>query len=265
MIHIRLKPTQRIKTNFNASEITEGIEIPQESKDFAEEYMTSNLLSDDYGMDLMLFMNREVIYGFDYLHNGKKIIIPEINPALIFYSNAIMSQKHINQYKQILLDNSPTVQNIQSQNLDSKLFGKFFQLAVNCIINLQASLENFINNSIPDNYEILSNNNNVIKKPNIHDKIDFGMVKLFEKNFENNHEQEYNLLKELISLRNDIIHLKPIKEDTNTKYKSLFRKVIDFDFEKGILAAKIYINFYSPNLIEECSCGKEYYYDIVYK
>lgn len=264
MIHIRLKPTQRIQTGFKASELTNDIEIPQESKDFAKEYMTSNLLADDYGMDLMLFMDNEVIYGFDYLFNGKKVIIPEINPALIFYSNALMSYKNLDQFRITLLENSPTVQNFHTA-LDSKLFGKFFQLAVNCIINSQATIENFINNSIPNDFKILSDNNKVIKNPNIHDKIDYGMVKFYDKCFEDNFEKEYELIKDLIEIRNDIIHLKPGKEITNTKYKNLFRRVIDFNFKGGILAVKSFINFYSPNLIEECPCGKEYYYDILYK
>ena len=264
MVHIKLKPTQRIKTNFDISDATKNIEIPQANKDFKKEYMTSNLLADDYGMDLMFALGKEFIYGFDYLFNQTKILIPEINPALIFYSNAIMSHKNLNQFKLELLENSPSIHNFQNA-LDSKLFGRYFQLATNCIINLQASLENFINNSLPDNFEIVSNKGKVIKRPNIHDKIDYGIVKLNEKSFEEDYETQYLLVKELIEIRNDIIHLKPVKEKTNTKYKRLFRRVIDFNFDDGILATKSFINFYSPNLIEECPCEKEYYYDIVYK
>lgn len=264
MVHIRLKPTQRIETDYNVSEVTNNNEIPQESKDFAKEYMTSNLLADDYGKDIMLIMDNEVIYGFDYLFNGQKVLIPEINPALIFYSNALMSHKNLDQFRITLLENSPTVHNFQTA-LDSKLFGKYFQLAVNCIINSQAALESFINNTIPNNFKILSDNSRVIKKPNIHDKIDYGMVKLYGKSFQDNFEKEYELIKGLIEIRNDIIHLKPGKEITNTKYKNLFRRVIDFNFEGGILAVKSFVNFYSPNLIEECPCKKEYYYEILYK
>lgn len=265
MIHIRLKPTQRIKTDFNISEETEKIEIPKASKDFAQEYLTSNRLSDEYEMDLMLCMEDEIIYGFDYLYKETKIIIPEINPALIFYSNAIMSYKKLDEFKKILLENSPSVKKLQETFLDSKLFGNYFQLAANSIINLQAALENFVNNTIPDNFIILSDNNKEIKRPNIHDKIDYGIVKLEGKKFQDNHEEEYFLIKELVELRNDIIHLKPIKEETNTKYKKLFRRVIDFDFQNGILATRSFINFYQPNLIEDCPCGKEYYYELKYE
>jgi hypothetical protein len=264
MIHLRLKPTQRIKTEFNIVEESKTLEIPDQSKDLAQEYLKSEKLSDEYEMDLTLFMEDEIIYGFDYLYNGNKIIIPEINPALIFYSNAIMSFIKLNQFKKTLLENSPLVR-ASEINIDPKFFGNYFQLATNTIINLQATIENFLNNSIPDNFIILSNNNKEIKRPNIHDKIDYGIVKLKGKNFEENSEDDYLLVKELIDLRNDIIHLKPIQEDTNTKYKKLFRRVIDFDFENGILAIKKFINFYEPNLIEECPCGKEYYYDIIYE
>lgn len=264
MVHLRLKPTQRIKTGFDIVEETKKIEIPQESKNFSKEYLNSPKLADEYGMDLMLISGDEISYGFDYLYNENKIVIPEINPVLIFYSNAIMSYTKLNEFKKTLLENSPLVGKLESF-LDPKLFGNYFQLAGNSIINLQASIESFLNNSIPDSFIILSNNNKEIKRPNIHDKIDYGIVKLKGKNFEENYEDDYLLVKELIELRNDIIHLKPIQEDTNTKYKKLFRRVIDFDFENGILAIKKFINFYEPNLIEECPCGKEYYYDIIYE
>lgn len=264
MSHIRLKPTKRIQTGLDLVEEIKKVEIPQSSKDFAEEYSKSKKLSDEYNMDLMIISGREVIYGFDYLYNDNKILIPEINPVLIFFSNAIMSYSKLEIFKKKLLDNSPLVMKLDNK-LDPEIFGNYFQLAANSIINLQAAIENFINNLLPDDFIFESNNNKIIKRPNIHDKIDFGIVKLKEKNFLNHNKEEYLIIKELIDLRNDIIHLKPIKEHTNTKYKRLFRRVIDFDFNKGNLAVKNFINFYEPDLIEECKCGKDYYYDLIYK
>ncbi len=92
--------------------------------------------------------------------------------------------------------------------------------------------------------------------------MDIGILKVKSKSFQNDYQNEYNVIKDLIHLRNDIIHLKPIVEDTNTKYKKLFRRVIDFDYDYIAKAVKEYINFYEPGLVEECPCGKEYYFDL---
>jgi hypothetical protein len=60
MPHIILKPTLRIETGFKAIELTNGIELPEESTNIGKEYMTSNLLSDNYGVDLMIFRDKDV-------------------------------------------------------------------------------------------------------------------------------------------------------------------------------------------------------------
>jgi glutathione synthase/RimK-type ligase-like ATP-grasp enzyme len=39
----------------------------------------------------MILFEDEVIYGFDFLNNKDKLLIPEINPSTIFYANAAMS------------------------------------------------------------------------------------------------------------------------------------------------------------------------------
>jgi hypothetical protein len=90
-VHIKLKPTKRIKTNFNPAEVSKDVEIPLESQKFIKEYRKSHKLSDDYDKEVMILFEDEVIYGFDFLNNKDKLLIPEINPSTIFYANAAMS------------------------------------------------------------------------------------------------------------------------------------------------------------------------------
>ncbi|MCH2218630.1 MAG: hypothetical protein MK076_11300, partial [Flavobacteriales bacterium] len=80
--------------------------------------------------------------------------------------------------------------------------------------------------------------------------------------FKKVHRKDYNTLRRIIKLRNDIIHLHPIKDNTNTKYKDVYKRLIGFEFLDAILATRKYVNFYEPNLIEECPCGKEFFYEI---
>lgn len=257
MIHTRLKPTTRINIDFHPSELHDTI-VPEESKKIAADYVNSETLAENQDFDIMIMMDDSVIFGYDYLHNNKKLILPEINPVTIFYSNARMSYGMLNHYKEILLTESSEAGKI-GKVINLNHFGTFFQLAVNCIINLQATIESFVNLKVLGNFNFLDKNGKP-KNPNIHDKIDIAMPIVMKMEF--NDEKNYTLIKELIKLRNDIIHLKPDQNLTNTKYKIPFRNIIDFNYQETIMAVKNYINFYEPNLLEECACGNELVYDI---
>lgn len=257
MTHTRLKPTTRIDIGFHPSELDETI-IPEESKKIAIDYVKSDTLAENQDFDLMIMMEDSVIYGYDYIHNNKKLILPEINPVTIFYSNARMSYGMLNHYRNILLNESSEAGK-KGKILNLNHFGTFFQLAVNCIINLQTTVESFVNLKVLGNYTFLDKKGKP-KNPNIHDKIDTAMPCVMKMEFKN--EKDYALIKELVKLRNDIIHLKPDQNITKTKYKIPFRNIIDFNYHEAIIAVENYINFYEPNLLEECPCGSEFYYDI---
>jgi len=263
-MHIVLKATKRITTTSNISKVKNEVELPEKSKKFINEYMTTDKLSDELDKDLALVFENDIIFGFDYLHNGKKLVIPEINPILIFYSNALMSLKLLYRYKENLLSKSQDAKNLKGK-VDFKVFGDFFQFAVNTIINLQVTFETFLNYVIQEDYVYLSTNGKVIKRPTIYDKIDIAVVDIKGKSFQKNFEVSYTIIKELIQLRNDIIHLKPIVGQTNTRYKKLFRRVIDFEYQLSAEAIAEYLNYYEPELVENCPCGKDFYFDIIKK
>jgi len=262
MGHIVLKDSSKIK-------LAEGVEIKSQKigqhpimPNLDMLYFTDNKLSDDYGFQIMIQVDNHVMSAFDYIFDGKKVIIPEVNPSLIFFSNAQMLLEKLIEYRTKLLINSPLANSIENAIVDHKLFGHYFQYATNFIFNLQCAIENFLNYSIRD-HEILSEKGNIIQRPNIFQKIDFGIVQVKNLDFGSHDIDKLNSVKELISLRNKIIHLKP---DVNTmsKYKDVYREVLDLNYNQSLNCVKGFMNFYEPNLVEECSCGKNYILDIIY-
>lgn len=257
MAHIRLKPTREIKIDFHPSELDNSI-IPEESKKKAKEYLNSKKLSEN---DIMIMLEKKVIFGYDYVYQNKKLILPEVNPITVFYSNAVMSYGMIEEYKKILLSESSEAGKVgRIVNLNHS--GSFFHLAINCIINLQASLESFANRIIPDNYLFIDKTGNTIY-PTVSYKLYNTIPKIKSIDFRLGKHKKYNkCIDSLIKLRNDIVHLKPV-EETNTAYKEVYRDLLNFEFKKTILSVKMFINFYEPNLIEECACGQDFYFDAV--
>jgi hypothetical protein len=260
--HIKLKPTKRFAKDFSIGDAIKDIEIPEESKQLSKTFQKTNKLSDELGYDLMIEFDDSIIYAFEFLNNKKKIIIPELNPTTIFYSNAVMFHRNLIESKKILFEKSPNHKEL-NKPMDPKIFGVFFQFAINCLINLQSTVESFANRQIPEDYFI--NEKGEEYEVSIFHKIDTVLPEIKEKKFKKEFKRDNFRVRKVIELRNEIIHLKPIKDVTNTQYKETYRKMLKFDFPKAILAVKNFINFYETDLIEECICGKEYYYDLEIK
>lgn len=259
--HIKLKPTKRHAISFNPSELTKNIEIPKESQEFAKKFQTSKKHSDEFEQDIMIGFENEFIYGFDYFYDDDKIIIPELNPVMIFYSNAVMSHRKLMLSRHELLTNSPTIKNYKKNGIDANLFGNFFRMATNCIVNLQSTLESFVNRTIPDEHQFLDKND-IPFEPTIFHKLDKALPVIKNRRFKSKFKKHNYQIRKLIELRNEIIHLKPTQENTNTKYKVVYRKMLKFDYTQAIIAVENFVNFYEPNLFENCQCGKEFYFDV---
>lgn len=258
--HIKLKPTKRINTNFNPAEATKDVEIPKESQELAKKYIKSKNTSDDFDMDLMILFEDNIIFGFDFLHDNKKFLIPEINPTTIFYSNAVMSHKKLVSFRDELFEKSPTTDNYRKP-INPNTFGNFFQLATNCLTNMQSALESFANRQIPDKYDFIDGNGDKFE-PSVFHKLDSALPKIHNRRFKSKFKKDNYTIRKLIELRNEIVHLKPIEKDSNTQYKIVYRRLLKFDFTKAIKSVRNLINFYEPDLIEECECGKELFYDV---
>ena len=261
MAHIRLKPSKEIKIKFNPKEL-ENIKVPEESKTFVQEYMKSKKLSDDDNLDMMLMFDDRILFGFDYLYGKTKRVIIEINPVTIFYSNSVMSFGMLRHYKDVLLSQATEVSQIGNSEVNVNLShsAMYFQLAINCVINLQASLESFANRVIPENYPYIDKLGNPVKQTVTY-KLYNALPKVKLIDFRKKQNRKYNIsIDKLIQLRNDIVHLTPSGQ-TNTGYKGVYRDLLNFDFSKAILSVRKFVNFYEPDLIEECSCGKDFYFD----
>lgn len=260
LTHIKFKPTKKIDLDFKLEDAIIDADIPKESSDIQKLYATTNKLTDELGFDLFLYFENSMVFGFDVLHKGKKLILPELNPTAIFYSNARMFHRNLISTREKLYENSPTSKEIQKE-VDEKTFAFFLQFASNCIINLQCALESFANRHIPANHPFVGKDGKSFS-PSIFHKIDKTLPDIKMKRFKTRHKKETLLIRLIIELRNEIIHLEPVKEETYTQYKVTYRKLIKFDYTTAIMAVQKLINFYEPNLIEECDCGKEYYYDL---
>lgn len=272
MKHIRPKPIKSIQTSFNLDDVSYD-DIPEKSKKVADDYLKSKSYDDSHDLAVHT-TNKKLVFGFDYLYKGMRKFIPELDPCLIYFSNAQMFSKMIYQYKRELLTKSFELGNIsnseENQTIDDtiKQFEAFFQFASNYIIMLSASLEAFLNKTIPINETYITKKGEEkdivwIRGSSIEFKMSKIIPKCTNKDFEKEYPNKYDLVLKIKNFRNDLIHLNPKTEITNTKYKEFYRKVIDFEYSSSIYLIRDYINFHEENLIEECQCGDDIFFDII--
>ncbi|MCT4630188.1 hypothetical protein [Winogradskyella sp.] len=263
MKHIVPKTIKTYKTSFDLNDIKEE-DIPEKSKDIAKEFLESTDYDDDY--DIMVHTsNNKATFGFDYLYKQEKKFIPELDPSVIYFSSAQLFSGMIYNYKKELL-------NRDTQSIDEamKQFETFFQFASSYIIMLCASLEAFINKSIPTDFVYTTKKGNKIGVEKIYElSIDFKTQKIipkcFDKDYTVEHESKYQKVLAIKNFRNDLIHLTPTNKNSNTKYKEFYRKVIEFNYSEAIYSIRHYINYHEEGLIEECPCDSKFYFDIIKK
>jgi hypothetical protein len=253
--HTLLKPTTFIKSSDSLSGITNE-KAPESSKQMAKEYSRNNKMSDSIGKVLFTVHKSGVSFSFDAVKEKNKIIVPEINPVLVFFSNAEMFIRASVIQQNNLFDKPPGFKGVKGVTVND--FGNYFRPAVNCIINLQAALESFVNSKIPITYD---KNEDPINFSIFH-KLDNLLPERSLKNFSSftGAKSHRKRIREIIELRNEVIHLTPNYSSPRI-YQDVYRRLIKFDFLKSLNSVKSFINFYEENLIQEC-CGDEYYYAV---
>ena len=93
--------------------------------------------------------------------------------------------------------------------------------------------------------------------PSFKEKVETILPKVTGKDFIKSFPDEWAIINELKIFRDMIVHLKNDHLYGPNIFKPVFQKALSIDFNSTIWKVKDFINFYEPNLIEECNCGKD--------
>lgn len=121
---------------------------------------------------------------------------------------------------------------------------------------------------IPKDYEyrrrILDKKTELLDKFQVQRSIEFPeMLKniipaITGKNFAQEFTHKYEQIKELKIFRDEVVHTKSFEADKAPNfYEQLYVMSLGFDFEKTLNFVRDYINYYQPDLIEECNCRQD--------
>ena len=214
-----------------------------------------------YGM--LLTNTGEMIQTFKYQRNKKVFFIPEPNPIVIYFSIAQQYIKHLTNAKADLLLSVDT----KSQDVGHSINKVYHFVATTsiCATFLFNAIEAFINLLIPEDYIYVRQGpkstehftkEQIQRNLSFEEKVKQVIPSVTDKSFVAQYGHIYERVNKLKLLRDEITHTKTDVASKPNWYEKLYTELLNFDFEKALHASRDYINFYQPDLIEECRCGK---------
>lgn len=205
----------------------------------------------------------ETIGGLIQKISGTHYFFPVPDPTLVYFHNAQISLARVKKVKKELilkLDFAQIKDNIPIHTLYD-----YYGHSTSVIINLFTALESFLNQQIPSKYTFEKKNNKsteIFNHQQIMEYIDFKtkltqiIPEITGKNFMKKPTPTNDVIWNLKQFRDDIIHTKPKNEEP--LYQDLMKRSLNFDYDKAILSVAKLMNFYQPNYIIECDCGKDF-------
>ncbi|MGI4740268.1 MAG: hypothetical protein ACRYG7_34280 [Janthinobacterium lividum] len=208
-----------------------------------------------------------LIQAFPYKSSKATCFIPEPHPVVLYFNGAQNFAKHIKVSKESFfaaLDNTDV-----QKDLDA-LYTFFSNITIGTTF-LYNALEAFMNLKVPNDYQYTKKKSDCTQtfdKNQIQWHLTFQEKlkqvipditgKYFHREYGHLYDRLDDRLEHLKECRDEIIHTKNYFAGHPTPYKRLFTIALDFDYEAALIATASYINFYEPELIEECGCGKDH-------
>lgn len=207
----------------------------------------------------------ELIQAFPYAGKNFSCFIPEPHPVVIYFNGAQSYYKHLSNSKEKLFRELTSSDPNAYTQLDA--YYSYFSHVTLYTTFLYNALEAFINHIIPAQYVYMKQSakstesftqEQIQRYIQFQEKVKSVIPSITGKSFHVAHGHQFDLLLKLKSCRDEIVHTKKFSDSRPTPYKKLFTLALDFDYEASIHAVKDYINFYEPDLIEFCDCGKDH-------
>ncbi len=215
---------------------------------------------------MALTEDNQIVQTFKYEEDNKVYLIPEPDPIIIYFDTARHFHKTIEKRRVELFSKlTGNGSNFMAVNGD---FYWYFSTVSSYAIFLFLAIEAFVNKSIPSNFEYrkliqdkkteLYDRFQIQRSVEFLEKIKSVLPEATGKNFVKEFTHKYELIRKLKSFRDEIVHTKTFEGKSSPNfYEELFAMSLNFEFDKTLFAARDFINYYQPNLIEECGCGND--------
>ena len=206
---------------------------------------------DDTDMHFM-HIGDDKIYGINKLSfKQHKFLLLEPNPVTFYFS---LSFDSINQIELAKVNLENTLNSRADDGQKAQAFSFVFRVGAVSILFSFLALEAFLNQMLPD-HGLIEYKGKMLSKEKIErytpfiDKLNLIIPALAGKDFCKVYPSKVDKFELLKTLRDKLTHLKEIKSGF-TSYNQVYQDVLDADLKSIVFTVKNFINFYSPELIE---------------
>lgn len=235
------KLATKFQVDFNFNEVLKS-----------ENNVTQSIDYEKFSKVLLQNEDKEVTQGFVFDFQGKPIIIPEPDPCLIYFTTA---ESYLETIIKLKLD---LKRQVGTENITTagEIFFSLYPLVATFIITLFASIEAFQNGEIPIDFTYIHRRKSydrigIQRFVDFTTKMSLILPKIHNKSFQNENHVQFELLQNLKSLRDNIVHTKNMSKGYPACYGEIYGQSLKLDYQNTYEATKNYINFYKPGWIEE--------------
>jgi hypothetical protein len=230
-----------------------------------QQFSTIDENIDDDGKVYFITSEDISIGAFKYKDAGKVFCLPEPEPVLIYFNIAQSNYKDIKDKRKELLVPIDFKNPDNTREMMHSMYS-FLAYSSSFTVFLFTAIETLINQCIPLNAVYLKTDRKQTTTMNFiqiqmyvefKEKLTKVLSQITGKSFHKDHPQDYDSILKLKEFRDEIVHTKK-KSSKQTEYTEIFTRSLDFDYDKAILATRDLINYYRPNLVEECDCGRDF-------
>lgn len=204
-----------------------------------------------------------VVGGFIHNVMGKRYIFPVPDPTLIYFNNAQLNIAAITKHKEELIK-KVDIEDALSEPALNEIYN-FYGVTSGFVIFLFTSIESFVNQLIPNDFEYRNKQKRkteIFNKEQIQENIDFRtklksvLPQATNKDFFKHQTPTNDRIWKLKEFRDDIVHTKP--DENPLKYDHLIKTSLNFKYEETLEAVAKFMNHYKPDYIVECDCGMDF-------
>lgn len=204
-----------------------------------------------------------VVGGFIHNVKGKRYVFPVPDPTLIYFNNAQLNIVAIAKHKEELIKKVDVEETLSEPALNE--IYNFYGVTSGFVIFLFTSIESFVNQLLPDDFEYrneLKRKTEIYNKQQIQESIDFKtklkyvLPQATGKDFFRNQTTTNDKIWKLKDFRDEIVHTKP--GENPLKYDHLIKTSLNFKYEETLEAVAKFMNHYKPEYIVECDCGMDF-------
>jgi len=258
MKHIRRKFLRADKVNFDAERFLDSVPITDTTSS------TYKIARDSNYYPVIITEQNNLIQAFFYEASKKNFIIPEPNLITVYFDIAQSQIRHAHLAKAELLTNIDRNGDV-SVTLNST--HTFFHHTCICILFMYNSIEAFINLLLPVDKEYIRvdkkntshfSHEQIQREISIEEKIKSVLPQFLGRSFQQDYGHKYDAIIKLKEMRDEIAHTKAYAQNNSRNfYRQIFTNLLNFNLDYALINTRDFINYFEPDMIEECDCGKK--------